>query len=86
MSKIFNNFDYSPWSPTVNRITSVKFQDSDHRYGDREAVALMDDGSEEIVIHWFSDELQFNTTEFIGLTVEEARDLKQARDVAYLRS
>lgn len=72
----------------MQRIKSVTFQDSNHRYGDKVAVALMDDGSEveEHVIHWFSDELQFSPSELIGLTLEEARDLKQERDVAYLRS
>lgn len=80
------NFDFSPWSPIMKRIATVTFQDSEHRYGDKEAVATMDDGSEEIVIHWFSDELSFAPSDFIGLTVEEARDLKQERDIAYLRS
>jgi hypothetical protein len=72
----------------MQRIKSVTFQDSDHRYGNKEAVALMDDGSEveEIVFHWFDDELSFIPNELIGLTLEEARDLKHARDVAYLQS
>ena len=70
----------------MTRIKSVVFQDSDHRYGDKEAVATMEDGSEEFVFPWFSDELRFSTRELIGLTIEQARDLKQARDVAYLRS
>lgn len=70
----------------MNRIAAVRFQDSDHRYGDKEAVAQMLDGTEQVVFHWFSDELQFSTRELVGLTLEEARDLKQARDIAYLRS
>ena len=41
------------------RIKSVIFQDSDHRYGDKEAVATMEDGSEKFVFPWFSDELKF---------------------------
>ena len=41
------------------RIKSVIFQDSDHRYGDKEAVATMEDGSETFVFPWFSDELRF---------------------------
>ena len=68
------------------RITEVRFLNSNHRYGDKEAVATLDDGSEEIIIHWFSDELHFSPNDFIGMTVEGARDFKQARDVAYLRS
>lgn len=72
----------------MQRIKSVTFQDSNHRFGDKVAVALMDDGSEveEHVFHWFSDELSFIPNELIGLTLEEARDLRTARDIAYLRS
>ena len=70
----------------MNRIASITIRDSDHRYGDKEAIADMEDGSEVIVFHWFSDELQFTTSELIGLTVEQARDLKQQRDIAYLQS
>jgi hypothetical protein len=68
------------------RIYSVIFQDSDHRYGDKEVIATMEDGSKEFVFPWFSDELSFTKTELLGLTIEQARDLKQTRDVAYLRS
>jgi hypothetical protein len=71
---------------TMNRIKSVKFQDSDHRYGDKEAVATMDDESEELVFHWFSDELSFREEELVAMTIEQARDLRQERDIAYLRS
>jgi hypothetical protein len=71
----------------MNRIKSVKFQDSENRYGDREAVATMDDGTEEMfVVAWFSDELSFIPNEFVGLTIEEARDLKEEKDRSYLRS
>lgn len=70
----------------MTRIKTVTFQDSNHRYGDKEAVAIMEDGSEQFVFPWFSDELSFTTRELIGLTIEQARDLKQARDVAYLQS
>jgi hypothetical protein len=70
----------------MNRIKSVKFEDSQNRYGDREAVATMDDGSEMVVFHWFSDELSFSKEELVGMTLEQARDLRTARDIAYLRS
>lgn len=68
------------------KIVKVKFQDSNHRYGDKEAIATLEDGSKTSVFPWFSDELSFTETELVGKTVEEARDLKQARDIAYLRS
>lgn len=72
----------------MTRIKSVTFRDSRNRYGDKEAVAIMDDGTEveTSVFHWFSDELHFSPNELIGLTIEQARDLKQERDIAYLRS
>lgn len=68
------------------RIKSVLFQDSDSRYGNKEVRAIMDDGGEQLVFAWFDDELRFLPGEFIGLTVEEARDLKTKRDIAYLQS
>jgi len=68
------------------KIKEVRFQDSERRYGNKEAIATMEDGTEEFAICWFDDELRFNEREFIGLTIEEARDLKQARDIAYLQS
>ena len=68
------------------QIVSVRFQDSDHRYGDKEAVAIMENGQETFVFPWFSDELSFKEEELLGLTIEQARDLKQARDTAYLMS
>lgn len=70
----------------------MKIQDatawcSSHRYGDLEFLATMEDGTEGVfVFAWFSDELSFTAEEIVGLTIEEARDLKQARDIAYLQS
>jgi hypothetical protein len=70
----------------MTRIYSVIFQDSDNRYGNKEVIATMEDGDKEFIFAWFDDELSFTKTEFLGLTIEEARDLKQKRDVAYLQS
>lgn len=70
----------------MSRIAEVQFQDSDSRYGNKEAVAVMEYGGKEFVFAWFDDELTFTTRELIGLNIEEARDLKQTRDIAYLRS
>ena len=70
-----------------NHITEVVFRESDNRYGNREAVATLADGSLGVfVIAWFDDELTFKEEELINLTVEEARDLRQDRDTAYLQS
>lgn len=68
------------------KIVSVKFEDSDDRYGDKAAVATLEDSSKKLVIVWFSDELTFKEEELIGLTVEEAQDLKEKRDIEYLRT
>lgn len=68
------------------QIKSVVFQPSEHRYGNMEAVATMEDGEEKFVFPWFDDELSFRPEELIGKTIEEARDLKQAKDIAYLQS
>jgi hypothetical protein len=68
------------------QIKSVVFQPSEHRYGNMEAVATMKDGEEKFVFPWFDDELTFRPEELIGKTIEEARDLKQAKDIAYLQS
>lgn len=68
------------------KIQSVKFQDSNHRYGDREVIATLTGGHEVFVFAWFSDELSFQESDFVGKTVEQARDVKTVRDIAYLRS
>lgn len=68
-------------------ITSVRFQNCDRRYGDKEAIATLSDGTTDVfVVAWFSDELHFTPDEFVGLRVREAIDLKQRKDITYLRS
>ncbi len=51
-----------------------------------EVFATMEDGSEVRVFDFYPDELSFSPEEFIGLTVQEARNLKGKKDRAYLRS
>ena len=41
---------------------------------------------EHTLFDYYPDELHFNAQEFIGLTEEQARDLKYKKDLAYLRS
>ena len=67
-------------------IKSIVFQPSEHRYGNMEAVATTEDRDDQFVFAWFDDELSFKPEELIGLTISEARDLKQLKDIAYLRS
>lgn len=68
------------------KIKSVSFQDSENRYGNKEAVATLEDGTQAVAFAWFDDELTFRPEELVGLTIERARDLKQERDIRYLRS
>lgn len=48
-------------------------------------VVLSDDTEEEL-FEFYPDELSFTEAEFIGLTVDEAYELRRRKDVAYLRS
>jgi hypothetical protein len=45
-----------------------------------------DDGSTEELFQYFPDEISFTESEFIGLTSEQAHELRHRKDVAYLRS
>lgn len=48
--------------------------------------AYFDDGTEKDLFEFFPDELSFQPAEFIGLTEEQAHELKRRKDVAYLQS
>lgn len=48
-------------------------------------VATFDDGVRKELFEFYPDEIIFDEGELVGLTEEEARGLKQAKDVAYLR-
>jgi len=48
--------------------------------------ATLDDGTEVVLFDYYPDEISFAASEFIGLTVAEARSLRHKKDVAYLRS
>ena len=51
-----------------------------------EVIATFEDGSTKTLFSFYPDEVSFCTREFIGLTEEEACDLFQRKDRAYLRS
>jgi|SoiMethySBSTD1v2_1073268.scaffolds.fasta_scaffold4161535_1 hypothetical protein len=67
-------------------ITKAEVRPSISHYGDVEMYVLKSDGFTAIAFPWFSDELSIQPSDVVGKTLEEARDLKQARDIAYLRS
>ena len=44
------------------------------------------DGKEYDLFEYYPDEINFTASEFVGLTVDEAYELKYKKDLAYLRS
>ena len=51
-----------------------------------EVVVTWEDGSVESLFEFYPDEIQFHPEEFVGLTREEAFQLRHRRDVAWLQS
>jgi hypothetical protein len=45
-----------------------------------------DAGNEIELFDFYPDELRFSEAEFIGLTIDQGRDLKRKKDVSYLKS
>ncbi|WP_161810932.1 hypothetical protein [Steroidobacter agaridevorans] len=48
--------------------------------------AYFDDGTDEVLFHYYPDEISLTESEFIGLTALEAKALRRLKDVSYLRS
>lgn len=48
--------------------------------------ATFENGQVKELFSFYPDELSFTTSEFIGLTEQEARALRLKKDVVYLRS
>ena len=45
-----------------------------------------DDGEVKKLFEFYPDEISFTESEFIGLSEDEARELRHTKDLAYLRS
>jgi hypothetical protein len=45
-----------------------------------------EDGTKQKLFRFYPDEISFQPSEFIGLTIEQALDLYQRKDVQYLQS
>ena len=45
-----------------------------------------DDNVEQFLFEYYPDEISFTDSEFVGLTIDQARDLKRKKDVNYLKS
>lgn len=66
---------------------SKDFKDiGDFHWGRTKVVATMEDGSEHIAFSYFADELNFTPDQFVGKTLDEARQIHHQADVAYHRS
>ena len=64
---------------------NIKAEDIPKRHGN--AVCIVRVGGEEtVVFNYYNDELAFSESQFIGKTLEQARDIRHRTDVAYLRS
>jgi len=49
-------------------------------------VVTMDNGKSQDLFEYYPDEISFTPSEFIGLTIDEARALKGKKDLNYLKS
>ena len=47
--------------------------------------ATFEDGTTKELFTFYPDEISFQPSEFVGLTQEEAMDLRHKKDVAYIR-
>ena len=69
------------------RITSARIAGLPQvMFGPLPEVIATVDGAEVRLFDYHSDEISFSPDEFLGLTVEEGRALKQKKDVAFLQS
>ena len=72
---------------TTGKITSARITNLPQTmFGPMPEVIATVNGKEVKLFDYYSDELSFKPEEFIGLTVEEGRALKQRKDKAYLQS
>ena len=73
----------------MNRvIVTAVITDLPKSFGDPmpEAIVTFNDGSKKSLFSFYPDELSFAASEFIGLSEDEALDLKRRKDVEFIRS
>ncbi len=51
-----------------------------------QAKVQFNDGSEKVLFEFYPDELSFTEDEFIGLTEEQAHELRMKKDIEFLQS
>ena len=49
-------------------------------------IVTMDNGATHDLFEYYPDEISFTPSEFIGLTLDEARNLKRQKELKYLQS
>ncbi len=68
------------------KITEARIGDKKGHNGNASVHVKIDGGEEQILFHFYDDEIRFDASEFIGKTKEEAKDLKYEKDAKWLRS
>lgn len=51
-----------------------------------EVIVTLEDGSTRKLFSYYPDEISFTASEFVGLSVAQAHELRHRKDVAYLQS
>lgn len=64
-------------------VVSVLFEDNS---GQTSISAVMSNGDEEKLFSYYPDELSFSSSEFIGKTAQESRQIFSAKDIAYIQA
>ena len=49
-------------------------------------IVQTEDGIEHTLFEYYPDEISFTANEFIGLTLEEGKDLRRQKDLRFLKS
>jgi len=75
-------------APRIHRVEYVMPRAKPAGFADPmpRVVATFDDGVRKELFDFYPDEIAFGEGELVGLTEEQARALRHAKDVAYLRS
>lgn len=71
----------------IMKIKSVEFvENTTNGVGNKVARVTLEDGTVVDAFAFYSDEIGFSATELVGLTVEQAKELKHSKDREYLQS
>ena len=70
----------------MSRIASARITPLPRSFADPmpQVFVTTDDGDEQLLFEYYPDEISFTPSDFVGLTLEEARQLKFKRDRDYL--